>query len=280
MEKRLKVRQIKDKLFTITMALFSAAIILPLFFIIFYIVRNGAAEINWNFITSLPKPVGETGGISNAIIGTIELIGIATLIGVPLALFAGIYIKEFEKNKLARAVSSLADILQGVPSIVIGIVCYLWIVLPLKSFSLLSGSVALAIMMQPMIIKSTYHSLKLVPDSLKEASLALGTPYYKTVMKVMVPAASSGIITGIILSISRIAGETAPLLFTAFGNPFMNLNVTKPVNSLPLLIFNYATSPFSTWQKQAWGASLILIILVSALNLISKIMEHRWKTIY
>jgi len=280
MEKRLKVRQIQDKLFTITMALFSAAIILPLFFIIFYIVRNGAMEINWNFITSLPKPVGETGGISNAIIGTIELIGIAALIGIPIALFAGIYIKEFEKSRLAKVVNSLADILHGVPSIVIGIVCYLWIVLPLKSFSLLSGSVALAIMMQPMIIKSTYHSLKLVPDSLKEASLALGTPYYKTVMKVMVPAASSGIITGIILSISRIAGETAPLLFTAFGNPFMNLNVTKPVNSLPLLIFNYATSPFSNWQKQAWGASLILIILVSVLNLMSKIMEHKWKTIY
>lgn len=280
MEKRLKVRQIQDKLFTVTMALFSIAIILPLFFIIFYIVRNGAAEIDWHFITSLPKPVGETGGISNAIIGTTELIGIAALIAIPLALFTGIYMKEFEKSKLAAVVSSLTDLLQGVPSIVIGIVCYLWIVLPLRSFSALSGSVALAIMMLPMIIKSTYHSLKLVPDSLKEASLALGTPYYRTVMKVILPAASSGIITGIILSISRVAGETAPLLFTAFGNPFMNLNITKPVNSLPLLIFNYATSPFSDWQKQAWGASLILIIMVSALNLASKIMEHKWKTTY
>lgn len=280
MKKKLKVRQLQDRLFTIIVALLSIATMLPLFFIIFYVVKNGAAEINWHFITSLPKPVGETGGILNAIIGTIELIGIAALIAIPIALFTGIYMKEFEKSKLAAIVSSLTDLLQGVPSIVIGIVCYLWIVLPLRSFSLLSGSVALAIMMLPMIIKSTYHSLKLVPDSLKEASLALGTPYYRTVMKVMIPAAFSGIITGTILSVSRVAGETAPLLFTAFGNPFMNLNIAKPVNSLPLLIFNYATSPFSGWQKQAWGASLVLIIMISVLNLISKIMEHKWKTTY
>ncbi len=280
MVKKLKLRQIQDKLFTAIIGIFSIAMLLPLFFILFYIIKNGAAAINWHFITSLPKPVGQTGGISNAIVGTIELIGIASLIAIPLALFTGIYIKEFEKNKLAAAVSSLTDLLQGVPSIVIGIVCYLWIVLPLKSFSLLSGAVALAIMMLPMIIKSTYHSLRLVPESLKEASLALGTPYYRTVIKVMLPAAASGILTGIILSVSRVAGETAPLLFTAFGNPFMNFSIDKPVNSLPLLIFNYATSPFSDWQKQAWGASLILIIMISVLNIISKFMEHKWKTTY
>jgi len=280
MKEKLKVRQIQDKLFTTIIGIFSIAILLPLFFILFYIIKNGAEAINWHFITSLPKPVGQTGGISNAIVGTIELIGIATLISVPLALFTGIYIKEFGKNKLAAAVSSLTDLLQGVPSIVIGIVCYLWIVLPMRSFSLLSGAVALAIMMLPMIIKSTYHSLRLVPESLKEASLALGTPYYRTVMKVMLPAAASGILTGIILSILRVAGETAPLLFTAFGNPFMNFSIDKPVNALPLLIFNYATSPFSDWQKQAWGASLILIIMISIFNIISKFMEHKWKTTY
>jgi phosphate transport system permease protein len=252
--------------------------ILPMFFILFFITTKGVSVINWRFLTHLPKPVGEMGGgISNAIIGTFMLIAIATVLSVPLGIFGGIFLSENRKGRLASFIRLCGETLQGIPSIVIGIIAYIWLVVSMGSFSALSGGVALGLMMLPVIITATEETLKLIPESLREASLALGVSYPRTILKVILPAGLSGIVTGILLSIARVAGETAPLLFTAFGNPFMNLNVLKPVNSLPLMIFNYATSPYPEWHKLAWGASFILIILVLGLNLFTKVVIKRWK---
>jgi phosphate transport system permease protein len=217
------------------------------------------------------------GGISNAIIGTFMLIGIATAFSVPLGIFAGIFLSENRKGRLASLTRLCVETLQGIPSIVIGIIAYIWLVVSVGSFSALSGGVALGLMMLPVIITATEETLKLIPESLREASLALGVSYPRTILKVIVPAGLSGIVTGVLLSIARVAGETAPLLFTAFGSPFMNLNILKPVNSLPLMIFNYATSPYPEWHVFAWGASFVLIVLVSGLNLLTKFVTREWK---
>ncbi len=271
-------RILLDKAFTGMIVVLSLVTILPMFFILFFIVRNGISVVDWNFLVSLPKPMGESGGgISNALVGTVLLILAASVISVPLGVFAGIYLSEYKKGKFSYFSRLSLEILQGIPSIVIGIIAYIWIVVPMRSFSLFSGGIALGIMMLPVIVMSTEETLKLIPDTLKEASLALGVPYSRTVMKVILPAGLSGIVTGVLLGVARIAGETAPLLFTAFGNPFMNLDILKPVNSLPLLVFNYATSPYPEWHAIAWGASLVLIVFVLSLNLIAKVVTRKWK---
>jgi phosphate transport system permease protein len=247
-------------------------------FILFFITRKGISVINWEFLSQLPKPVGEVGGgILNAIIGTFMLITVSTLMSVPIGVFTGIFLSEYRKGKLVYLVRSSIEILQGIPSIVIGIIAYVWIVVPVGSFSALSGGVALAIMMLPVIITAAEETLKLIPDSLREASLALGVSYPRTILKVVLPAGMSGILTGILLSIGRVVGETAPLLFTAFGSPFMNFNILKPVNTLPLMIFNYATSPYPEWHRLAWGASFVLIVFVLSMNLFTKLVTRRWK---
>ena len=205
------------------------------------------------------------------------LIGIGTAFFVPVGILAGIFLSENRKGKLASLTRLCVETLQGVPSIVIGIIAYIWLVVSMGSFSALSGGVALGLMMLPVIITATEQTLKLIPGSLKEASLALGVSYPRTILKVILPAGVSGIVTGILLSIARVSGETAPLLFTAFGSPFLNLNVLKPINSLPLMIFNYATSPYPEWHTLTWGASFILIILVLGLNLFTKVVTKRWK---
>ena len=249
-----------------------------MFFILFFITSKGIAVINWRFLTHLPKPVGEIGGgISNALIGTLLLIGIATAFSVPLGIFVGIFLSENRRGKLASFTRLCAETLQGIPSIVIGIIAYTWLVVTMGSFSALSGGLALGLMMLPVITTATEQTLKLIPGNLKEASLALGVSYPRTILKVILPAGISGIVTGILLSIARVAGETAPLLFTAFGSPFMNINILKPINSLPLMIFNYATSPYPEWHKLAWGASFVLIVLVLGLNLFTKVVTKRWK---
>lgn len=271
-------RILADKLFKVIIVLLSFACILPMFFILFFITRKGISVINWEFLSQLPKPVGEVGGgILNAIIGTFMLITVSTLISVPIGVFTGIFLSEYRKGKLAYLVRSSIEILQGIPSIVIGIIAYVWIVVPVGSFSALSGGVALAIMMLPVIITAAEETLKLIPDSLREASLALGVSYPRTILKVVLPAGMSGILTGILLSIGRVVGETAPLLFTAFGSPFMNFNILKPVNTLPLMIFNYATSPYPEWHRLAWGASFVLIVFVLSMNLFTKLVTRRWK---
>ena len=268
----------KDKIFKGLIILFSILSGIPLIVILYFIVRNGISSINWEFITSLPKPVGEIGGgVSNAIIGTIILIAISSIISVPIGIFAGIYLAENRKGKIPYLVRLCVEVLQGIPSIVIGIIAYAWIVVPMKSPSALSGGIALGIMMLPVIIRSTEETLKLIPNSLREASLALGVPYFRTILKVILPAGISGIATGILLSVARIAGETAPLLFTAFGSNFINANILKPIASLPLVIFNYATSPYSEWISFAWGASFVLAVLVLGLNIIAKLVAKKWK---
>jgi phosphate transport system permease protein len=274
----LSFRIIKDKLFQAGVIIFAAITILPLLLILFYIVRNGIAVIDWQFLTSLPKPVGEVGGgISNALVGTLMLVVIACGIAIPLGVLCGIYLSEKKGGKLPYLVRLSVEILQGIPSIVIGIIAYAWIVVTLGTFSAFSGGIALSIMMLPVIVRSTEETLRLIPDTLKEASLSLGVPYYRTILKVILPAGASGIATGVLISVARIAGETAPLLFTAFGNPFMEFSVLKPVNSLPLLIFNYATSPYPEWHALAWGASFVLVFFVLALNFFAKVVTRKWK---
>jgi phosphate transport system permease protein len=277
-EKAVRKRITTDRLFKGMVIVLSFVMILPMFFILFFIVKNGISVIDWTFLTHLPKPMGEAGGgISNAIVGTAMLIIISSLLSVPLGILTGIYLSEYRKERFPYFSRLSLEILQGIPSIVIGIIAYVWIVVPVGSFSALSGGVALGIMMLPVIVMSTEETLKLIPGSLKEASLALGVPYPRTIFKVVLPAGLSGIVTGVLLGIARIAGETAPLLFTAFGSPFMNLSIFKPVNSLPLLVFNYATSPYPEWHALAWGACLVLIVFVLALNVIAKMVTGRWR---
>jgi len=267
-----------DRLFKGLVITLSFVIILPMFFILYFIVSNGISVINWGFLVSLPKPMGEAGGgISNALVGTVILIVIASIISIPLGVLTGVYLSEYRRGRFPYLSRLSLEILQGIPSIVIGIIAYVWIVVPMGSFSALSGGIALAIMMLPVIVMATEETLKLIPDTLKEASLALGVPYPRTILKVVLPAGLSGIVTGIILGIARIAGETAPLLFTAFGSPFMSTNIFKPVSSLPLLVFNYATSPYPEWHALAWGACFVLIVFILVLNLLAKVVTSKWK---
>jgi phosphate transport system permease protein len=267
----------KSRIFQGIVVFVAFLITLPLLFIILYIFREGITRINWTFLTHIPKPVGETGGgIVNALLGSIFIVIVASIIAIPIGILGGIYLSENKDSKLSYWSRLAVDVLQGVPSIVIGIVVYFWAVKPFGTFSALSGSVALAIMMLPIIIRSTEETLKLIPNSLKEAGLALGLPYHKVILRILVPCGISGILSGVILSVARIAGETAPLLFTAFGNPYLNLNIAKPMQSMPLLIYNYATSPYDDWHNLAWGAALILLFTVLLLNILTKIITRRW----
>ena len=256
----------------------SLACVTPLIFILIYIIKAGITKINWSLLTNLPKPVGEAGGgIANALLGSVIIIACASVIAIPIGILCGIYLSENRKSKLAYWTRLCIDILQGVPSIVIGIIAYFWLVKPLGGFSALSGSAALAIMMLPIIVRSTEETLLLLPDSLREAAYALGMPFHRVILKVIVPCGFSGILSGVMLSVARITGETAPLLFTAFGNPYLSTNILKPMQSLPLLIFNYATSPYNDWHDLAWGASCILLIWVLFLNIFTKIITRKWK---
>jgi phosphate transport system permease protein len=277
-ESSIRRRILWDKLFKVIIVLLTFCSILPMVFILFFITSKGISVVNWSFFTQLPKPVGEIGGgISNAIIGSFMLIGISTAFSVPLGIFAGIFLSEYRKGRFIYFTRLCVETLQGIPSIVIGIIAYVWVVVPMGSFSALSGGVALGLMMLPVIVTATDETLKLIPEGLREASLALGVSYPRTILKVILPAGITGILTGILLSIARVAGETAPLLFTAFGSPFMNHNILKPINSLPLMIFNYATSPYPEWHTFAWGASFVLIVFVLGLNLFTKVVTKRWK---
>jgi phosphate transport system permease protein len=273
-----KFRLGKSSGFQVLIYVLAFACVIPLLFILGFIIKAGVTKINWHFLVNIPKPVGESGGgIANALVGSIIIILVASVIAVPIGIMAGVYLSENKKSRLAYWCRLSTDILQGVPSIVIGIVAYFWLVKPLRGFSALSGSAALAIMMLPIIIRSTEETLKLLPASLKEAALALGMPFHRVIFKVIIPVGISGILSGIMLSIARITGETAPLLFTAFGNPYLSFKLTKPMQSLPLLIFNYATSPYDDWKNLAWGASLILLLWVLFLNIFTKIITRKWK---
>lgn len=277
MSVQIKYRIGKNTAFKGLIILLACVSILPLLAILFYIIKEGVTKINWHFLTNIPKPVGEVGGgIANALLGSFLIVLVASVIAIPIGILCGIYLSENKTSKLAYWSRLAVDILQGIPSIVIGIVIYFWLVKPLGGFSALSGSIALAIMMLPILVRSTEETLKMLPSSLKEAALALGMPYHRVMLKVILPCGISGILSGIMLSIARVAGETAPLLFTAFGNPFLSTNMLRPMQSLPLLIFNYATSPYDDWHDLAWGASMVLLIWVLLLNIITKITTRKW----
>jgi len=256
-------RRVTDHAMTGVAILTVVIVLAPLVAIFGYLLYRGVGSMNWAFFTQTPKPVGEEGGgMANAIVGSIVILGIASIIGVPFGVGAGIYLAEFGRNRFGQAVRFTADVLNGVPSIVIGIVAYAIVVLYQKHFSALAGGVALAIMMVPTISRTTEEMLLLVPQALREAAYGLGVPYWRTTLSITLRTATSGVITGIMLAFARVAGETAPLLFTAFGNQYWNLRADQPTAALPLQIYVYANSPYDDWHRQAWAGSLVLIILI------------------
>jgi phosphate transport system permease protein len=239
-----------------------------LFFVLGYLVVKGGRSLNLAFFTELPRPVGETGGgMANALLGSAKMLGIAAVTGLPIGLFAGLYLSEFAGRTMAAAVRYSADLLNGMPSIVIGIFVYTMVVLPMKQFSTLAGGLALGVMMIPIMTRSTEEFLRAVPLSLREASLALGASRTLTIVRVVVPAATRGIVTAGMLGLARVAGETAPLLFTSLSNAFWSPGVLRPTASLPVLIYNYAVSPYDDWHRQAWAAGLVLLTLVLVANI-------------
>jgi phosphate transport system permease protein len=257
---RRRVTSVAAKLAALTAAVLVLA---PLFAIFVYLVIRGAGSINWDFVTKAPAPVGEVGGgMGNAIAGSGVILLIASLIGVPLGIGAGVFLSEFGHNRYGNLVRFTADVLNGVPSIVIGIATYALVVLSQKHFSAFAGGIALGIMMVPTITRSTEEMLLMVPRSIREAAMGLGIPYWRLTLSIVLPTAMSGIITGVMLAFARVAGETAPLLFTAFGNQFWNWNVNQPTSALPLQIYAYAISPYDEWHRQAWAGALVLIVLV------------------
>jgi len=256
-------RRITDHVMTGVAVSTVVIVLAPLIAIFGYLVYRGIGSINWAFLTQTPKPVGEVGGgMANAIAGSVFILAIASIIGVPLGVGAGIYLAEFGRNRFGSIVRFTADVLNGVPSIVVGIVAYSIVVLYQKHFSALAGGVALAIMMVPTICRTTEEMLLLVPQALREAAYGLGIPRWRTTLSIVLRTATSGVITGIMLAFARVAGETAPLLFTAFGNQFWNFRYNEPTAALPLQIFVYAISPYDEWHRQAWAGALVLIILI------------------
>ena len=254
--------------------------IIPLVLIFYYTISKGITYLNLDFFVAMPKPVGESGGgMANAIVGTLILIGIGGGIGIPVGIMTGTYLSEFGNNKFGYVVRFLTDVLSGIPSIVVGVVAYTMIVVPMKHFSALAGGVALGILMIPTITRTTEEMIKLVPHSLREAGLALGIPKWKTTLSIVLKTAWKGIATGVLLGLSRAAGETAPLLFTALGNRFWSTSIGQPIASLTVYIYDYAKSPFEDWNQQAWTAALVLILLISLLSLLFRIITRsKYKT--
>ena len=255
-------RRITDHFMTGVAVLTVVLVLAPLVAIFGYLVYRGIGSINWAFLTQTPKPVGETGGgMANAIVGSVLILGIASAIGVPFGIGAGIYLAEFGRNRFGSAIRFTADVLNGVPSIVIGIVAWAILVRG-RGFSALAGGVALAIMMVPTITRTTEEMLLLVPQALREAAYGLGVPRWRTTLSITLRTATSGVITGVMLAFARVAGETAPLLFTALGNTFWNIRYNQPTAALPLQIYVYANSPYDDWHRQAWAGSFVLILLI------------------
>jgi phosphate transport system permease protein len=253
-----------------------ALALVPLAFVFFYVIQQGFSSLNWDFFTRMPKPVGEPGGgMANAIVGTLILIGIAGAIAIPVGIIAGVYLSEYGKRPFASLVRFTADILNGVPSIVIGIFAYGLAVLPVKHFSALAGGLALSFMMVPIITRTTEELLNLVPATLREGSLALGATRARTAFAVMVPAALPGIMTGILVALARIAGETAPLLFTAFNNRFFSTALNQPISSLPVQVYTYAISPYDDWHRQAWAGALVLVSVVFLFSVLARVVTRR-----
>jgi phosphate transport system permease protein len=269
-------RNIKSRTAQALCAAAAVIALIPLLLILVYVIIQGASALNIDFLTQLPKPVGETGGgMGNAIVGSLMLIGIASALGLPVGILAGVYLAEYPSPRLSWTVRLMADILSGVPSIIVGVFVYTLLVLTMKRFSALAGGIALGIMMLPTVARTTEEMMRMVPDSLREASLALGIPRWRTIVSVIIKTAGGGILTGIMLAIARIAGETAPLLFTALNSRTWPVGIDQPVASLPVQIYTYAISPYEDWHQQAWAGSLVLVLMVLLLSVGSKLYFGR-----
>jgi phosphate transport system permease protein len=257
---------------TAACAFFAVAVLAA---ILGYIAYRGIGAISFQFLVETPKPVGEGGGIGNAILGTLIMLALASVVGMPFGIATGIYLAEYGAGRFASLVRFLTDTLTGIPSILVGVFVYTIIVLPMKQFSALAGGVALAVIMLPIVARTTEEMIRLVPASLREGALALGAPQWRVTLGVVLPAAMSGIVTGAMLAVARVSGETAPLLFTAFGSRFFNVYLDQPMASLTVQIYNYAISPYDEWHAQAWAATLILMTLILVINITVRFFTRR-----
>ncbi len=274
-------RQLIDKGVVSLLFLCAFVVLLSLFSILFHLLSQGLSSLNIEFLTHLPKPVGEPGGgMANAIVGSLILLGIAIAVGVPIGLGSGLYLSEYAGNRFAQVVRFTVDVMNGIPSIVFGIFAYVILVVPMKTFSAFSGGIALGVMMIPMITRTTESFVQMVPKTLREAGLALGAPKWKVILDIVMPASLGGIVMGIMVSLARVAGETAPLLFTAFGNHYWHHSLLQPIAALPLQIFVYAISPFEDWHRQAWAGALVLITVVFIINLLANYFVLRQKNVF
>lgn len=271
-----RIRQWKARIMVGVLALAVGLAVLPLVLILGMLIVKGATSLNLDFFTRLPAPAGESGGgVGHAIVGTLLMVGAAGVIGLPLGIAAGIYCAEFRGSRLATATRFLADVMNGTPSIVVGVFAWAWIVATQKHFSGLAGSAALAMLMIPMVLRTTEEMIRLVPNSLREAALALGYPRWRTSLVIVVRTTLPGIVTGSLLAIARIAGETAPLLFTALGSPFLVTDLNQPMSALPLVVFTYATGPYQDWHRLAWATALVLIVVVLVLSVAARLATRR-----
>ena len=268
-------RKIKSAL-AVGIAFGSALLVItPLGLVFFYLLINGAGSVNWDFFTKLPAPVGALGGgMANAIVGSLELLALAGLIGIPIGVLGGVYLAQYGSARLNSFLRFLADVLNGIPSITWGVVVYGLVVLRFKGFSAYAGGLALALIMIPLILRTTEEVILLVPNGYREAALALGVSRWKTIVHIVMKTASKGIITGILLALARVGGETAPLLFTAFGNRFWNHSLNQPIAALPLQVFTYAISPYDDWHRQAWAGALVLVTGVFCVNVLVRVLTR------
>jgi len=260
-------RKFKNTFMQALTCLCAVLVVFPLGLIFYHVLTSGVGSVNWAFFTQLPKPVGELGGgMANAIVGTFELLGLAAVLGVPVGILGGIFLSEYGTTRLNWWVRFGADVLNGVPSITWGMVVWALVVVPMKTFSAWAGGIALGMIMVPLIMRTTEEVLRLVPGGYREASLALGIPHWRTVLQIVVRTGVKGIVTGTLLALARVAGETAPLLFTALGNQFWNHRLSDPIAAIPVQIFDYARSPYEDWHRQAWAGALVLLLLVALIN--------------
>ncbi len=271
-------RKLKSSFMSFLAVVCALLVVLPLFLVLFHLLKMGFSSLNWDFFTKLPKGAGEEGGgMANGIVGTLELMGLALVMGVPLGLLGGIYLSEYGSEKVNGLIRFGADVLNGVPSIVWGLVGYTLVVVPMGGYSALSGGIALAFIMLPLVLRTTEEVLVLVPNSYREAGMALGIPRWKITFNIVLRTAFKGIITGVLLALGRVAGETAPILFTALGSSVWNTSIKEPISALPIQIYYYAISPFADQNRQAWAGALVLILMVFLLSASVRVLSSRRK---